>query len=184
MKLLIIFGPPAVGKLTVGKLIETQTGFKLFHNHAIMDGVMHIFGKGTPAENRLSRIIREHVIEEAAGAGIDLIFTYVWNFALEKGKHNIDRYKEIYEQRGGEVYFVELSAPLAVRAVRAASPDRHRHKPHTADAEEVRRLDQAQSFVPPVPFFYTNHYLRIDASEKLPQEIASEIIAWTHSPAK
>lgn len=58
MKLLILFGPPAVGKTTIGKLIESTTDFKLFHNHMVMDGIMHIFGVGTPSEDRLSKIVR------------------------------------------------------------------------------------------------------------------------------
>jgi len=33
MQLVIIFGPPAVGKMTVGRALAERTGFKLFHNH-------------------------------------------------------------------------------------------------------------------------------------------------------
>jgi len=32
-KLIILFGPPAVGKMTVGKELADLTGLKLFHNH-------------------------------------------------------------------------------------------------------------------------------------------------------
>ena len=84
-KLLVIFGPPAVGKLTVAKEVVGLTDFKLFHNHMIMDGVMHLFGVGTPSEDKLSRIIRESIVREASETGVSLIFTYVWNFAKEKG---------------------------------------------------------------------------------------------------
>ncbi|HEY1835728.1 MAG TPA: hypothetical protein VGG13_02810 [Candidatus Saccharimonadales bacterium] len=178
MKLLIIFGPPAVGKLTVGKAIEEQTDFHLFHNHAIMDDVMHIFGTGTPAEDRLSRVIRENVIEEAAKTGIDLIFTYVWNFGLKKGKYNIDRYKEIYESRGGNVYFAELVAPAAIRIKRAASPERQVNKAHAAKAEEIAKLDSTKDFRSPSPFFYPNMYKQIGTSDKTPRELASQIIGW------
>lgn len=177
MRLLILFGPPAVGKTTVGSLIETQTDFKLFHNHMVMDGIMHIFGVGTPSENRLSRIIRSEVIEEAADAGLDLIFTYVWNFAQEKGKTNIDTYKETYESRGGEVLFVELVAPLAVRIDRADHPDRRRLKAHAPEAEEVARLETALDFKSPSPFFYPEIYQQIDASDKTPEQITQEIMA-------
>jgi len=31
MKLVIIFGPPAVGKMTVGRALSRLTGLKLFH---------------------------------------------------------------------------------------------------------------------------------------------------------
>lgn len=177
MKLLIIFGPPAVGKLTVGRSIEKETDFKLFHNHAVMDDIMHIFGRGTPAEDRLSRTIREHVIEEAARSELSLIFTYVWNFSRDKGKRNIDRYKEIYESYGGSVYFIELTAPRDIRAERASNPERYRQKAYAPSAEEIRQED-VQNFQSPSPFFYPEIYRQIDTSDKAPEEIATEIIDW------
>lgn len=180
MKLLILFGPPAVGKFTVGKLIEGQTDFKLFHNHAIMDGVMHIFGKGTRSEDKLSRLIRESVIKEAADSNIDLIFTYVWNFSIDKGKHNIDAYKQLYEERGGTVYFVELVAPLAIRSQRAANPDRFDGKSNTAGVDEVKSLENSKKFTSPSPFYYPDQYLQIDASDKAPHEITKLILAYMH----
>ena len=33
MKFVIIFGPPAVGKMTVGYELAKFTGLKVFHNH-------------------------------------------------------------------------------------------------------------------------------------------------------
>jgi hypothetical protein len=35
LALAIIFGPPAVGKMTVGLELERLTGFRLFHNHMV-----------------------------------------------------------------------------------------------------------------------------------------------------
>jgi shikimate kinase len=37
MKLVILFGPPAVGKMTVGQQLANLTGFKLFHNHMTIE---------------------------------------------------------------------------------------------------------------------------------------------------
>jgi hypothetical protein len=174
-KLLIIFGPPAVGKTTIGKLLESKTDFKLFHNHMIMDGVMHLFGVGSLAEDKLSRIIRENVIREAAISGMNLIFTYVWNFALEKGKNNIDFYKNLYEENGGEVLFVELLAPIDTRALRASDPDRHIHKKYAPNKDRVLALEQTHVFKSPEPFFYPN-YTKIDTENKSPEEIVSLIL--------
>jgi len=176
MKLLILFGPPAVGKTTVGQIIEQKTNFRLFHNHMATDGVMHIFGKQAPIESQISRLIRETIITEAANAGINLIFTYVWNFGHEKGKENIDAYKHAYESRGGEVLFVELKAPLDVRTTRAGHPDRFKFKAHTADPGEVHRLEQTNNFQSPQPFFYPEIYTQIDTTNKTPEQIADEII--------
>jgi hypothetical protein len=142
---------------------------------------MHIFGRGTPAEDRLSRSVREQVIEEAAKSGIDLIFTYVWNFSQEKGKHNIDAYKRAYETWGGEVYFVELVAPKDVRSARAADPERHRLKPHAPTSAEIAQAEQTTNFQSPSPFYYPEHYAQIDASSKQPSVIASEITRWIES---
>ncbi len=175
-KLLILFGPSAVGKTTVGKILESKSNFKLFHNHMIMDSVMHLFGVGTSAEDKLSRLIREAVITEAAEAGLNLIFTYVWNFTKEKGKINIDTYKSIYESRGGQVIFVELIAPLSVRAERASHPSRNLEKKYAPNKEKVILLEKTLNFAPsPDPFFYPN-YKKIDTTSKTPEEIAEEIL--------
>lgn len=176
MKLLIIFGAPAVGKTTIGKLIESKTDFKLFHNHMVMDGIMHIFGVGTPSEDRLSKLIRTQIIEEAADASVNLIFTYVWNFGMEKGKVNIDAYKAIYESRGGEVLFVELTAPLDVRIERAGDPERKHHKAHAPDPDRVAHLDSVIDIQSPTPFFYPGAYKKINTADKHPEQIAQEII--------
>lgn len=174
-KILIIFGSPAVGKTTVGRIIESKSDFKLFHNHMAMDSVMHLFGVGTPSEDKLSRIIRESVIKEAAEVGMNLIFTYVWNFAKEKGKTNIDFYKNIYESSGGQVIFVELVAPVDVRAKRASHPMRNAEKKYAPNRDRVLFLENNLNFTSPDPFFYQN-YTKIDTENKTPEAIAEEIL--------
>lgn len=180
MKLLILFGAPSVGKATVGRLIEEQTNFKLFHNHMIMDGVIHIFGMATPSEDKLSKMIRRQVIDEAAVSDIDLIFTYAWNFGSEKGKANIDSFKRLYEDRGGEVIFVELTAPINVRLQRAAHPLRKQLKSHAPDADRVAYLETILDFESPSPFYYPESYHRIDTTSKTANETAAEIISLLH----
>ncbi len=43
MKLIIIFGPHAVGKMTVGQELVKITDLKLFHNHMTIDIVSDLF---------------------------------------------------------------------------------------------------------------------------------------------
>lgn len=176
-KLLILFGPPAVGKTTVGKILEQKSDFKLFHNHMVMDGIMHLFGVGTPSEDKLSRIIRESVIREAAECKMNLIFTYVWNFGKEKGMTNIDFYKNLYDSANGGVFFVELSAPLQVRATRAGDPNRNLEKKHAPGTERVLSLEESLNFNSPQPFFYPN-YIKIDTENKTPDAIAEEVFSF------
>ena len=65
MHFVLIFGPPAVGKMTVGHELAKRTGFKLFHNHMTVEPVLDIFEFGSPPFNRLVDEFRRRVIEEA-----------------------------------------------------------------------------------------------------------------------
>ena len=37
MNLVLLYGPPAVGKMTVGAQLSQLTGYPLFHNHLTVD---------------------------------------------------------------------------------------------------------------------------------------------------
>ena len=41
MKFILLFGPQAVGKMTVGQELAKITDLKLFHNHMTIDLVSH-----------------------------------------------------------------------------------------------------------------------------------------------
>ena len=43
MYFIVIFGPPAVGKMAVGKEIQEATGIRLFHNHMAIEPVLNFF---------------------------------------------------------------------------------------------------------------------------------------------
>ena len=47
MKLIIIHGAPAAGKLTIANELGRLTGFKVFHNHLSIDCVKPVFDFGT-----------------------------------------------------------------------------------------------------------------------------------------
>ena len=76
---MVIFGPPAVGKMTVGRAVCDRTDFKLFLNHHTIEPLAAIFGMDTPPFRALTSEFRRRVIEEAAAADIRLILTQVWN---------------------------------------------------------------------------------------------------------
>ena len=54
MQFIVIFGPPAVGKMAVGLEIEAATGIRLFHNHMTIEPVLRFFpfGIGTVHASR------------------------------------------------------------------------------------------------------------------------------------
>ena len=119
MHLVIVFGPPAVGKMTVGREICARTGYRLFHNHMTVEPLLGVFDFGTPPFVRLSAEIRLRVMEEAVGSGLPgLVFTMVWALELAEDLALIRSYVDLVEAAGGRVTFVELAAGLDTRLAR------------------------------------------------------------------
>lgn len=84
MKLMLIFGPQAVGKMTVGEEVAARTGMKLFHNHMTIELVSHFFSYGTETGKRLVHAFREQIFDAVAQSDLEgLIFTYLWAFDMQ-----------------------------------------------------------------------------------------------------
>jgi broad-specificity NMP kinase len=106
MKLIFIYGAPAVGKLTVAQEIARQTGFKIFHNHLSIDAVEPVFEFGTPPFWRLIDLIRVETIAEAARHDVNLIHTFC--YAKDHDDKYVAKITNLVESNGGEVCFVLL----------------------------------------------------------------------------
>ncbi|MBW2995772.1 AAA family ATPase [Candidatus Woesearchaeota archaeon] len=66
MKLILIYGPPASGKLTIAKQLEKKTKFKVFHNHSIIDLLTSVLNPNSRSFWNFSKKIRLDIIKEAA----------------------------------------------------------------------------------------------------------------------
>ncbi|MGA9173885.1 MAG: AAA family ATPase [Thermoactinomyces sp.] len=137
MKFVLIFGPQAVGKMTVGHELEKITELKLFHNHMTIELVYPFFDFGTKAFNRLVNLFRKEMFEEVSKSDLyGMIFTYVWAFDQQSDWDFVDNICSIFESKGGVVYFVELEADLEARLERNKSPHRLEHKPTKRNIEQ------------------------------------------------
>ncbi|SJN22832.1 AAA family ATPase [Luteococcus japonicus] len=140
--LLIVFGPPAVGKMSIGRAVCARTSFHLFHNHMTIEPLLETFGFGTPAFNTLNGEFRIRVLEEAARHGVDLLFAVVWALDCREDLDVMRRYTEIFD---GRVAFVELRAGLGTRLARNHTDERLLHKVSKRDLEwsdaNVRQLE-------------------------------------------
>lgn len=134
MKLVVIVGPQAVGKMTVGHELEKRTDLTLFHNHMTIDLVNPFFSYGTPQGKRLVNLFRQEIFEEVSKSALSgMIFTYVWAFDAQSDWDYMTQVRELFEARGGTVYIVELEAGVDVRLERNRSPHRLEHKPTKRD---------------------------------------------------
>ena len=106
MKLIIIHGPPASGKLTVGTELARLTGYKLFHNHLTIDCVKPVLEFGTPGFWRAVGELRYHVIAAAARENVDMIHTFCYEYEVDD--EHFARLIASAEENGGEAHLVLL----------------------------------------------------------------------------
>lgn len=177
MKLVIIFGPQAVGKMTVGQELEKITELKLFHNHMTIDLVSCFFDYGSPQGKRLVSLFRREIFEEVAKSDLPgLIFTYVWALDLQGDWDYIEKVSEIFESRGGTVCLVELESSLDTRLDRNKSANRLQHKPTKRDVNRSERdlLETMQQYRlnSLEGEIRHEHYLRIMNDDVNPEEAA------------
>lgn len=136
MKLIIISGPPAVGKMTVGRALAQLTNWKLFHNHMSLELVNQFFDFGTPSFSRLDKLIRFGIFEEVAKSDLEgLIFTIVTAYSEQSDLDYLDQIIKVFENRNPEVLIVDLSADLEERLKRNKNPERIKHKPSKRDVD-------------------------------------------------
>jgi hypothetical protein len=190
MRLVVIFGPPAVGKMTVGREVAARSGFRLVHNHAVLEPLLELFDYGTPPFMRLLREFRRRMVEEAAQAEVDLVLTYVWGLELQEDARFMAGQMDIYRAAGGEVFLVELYADLPTRLARNATELRLQFKPSKRNVEwsdrNVRELEQhvmnttEGEHTPADEVLGRHPHLRIDNTALEPGEVAEGILAWVN----
>lgn len=181
MKLIILFGPQAVGKMTVGQSLAAKTGFKLFHNHMSIDLVSTFFDYGTSAGQRLVQVIRQEIFEEVSQSDLDgLIFTYVWAFDLQSDWDYIEKISNLFRSRGADIYLVELEAELEERKVRNKTENRLLHKPTKRDIEwsknELINTNQIYRLNSLPDEIKVEHYLRINNTYLSADSVADMIV--------
>ena len=76
---IFIYGPIAVGKITVAKILSKKLGFKLVHNHHLNDFVDEVFERGSYASHAMKDFLRYHLLENTVKAKIDTVTTHCYS---------------------------------------------------------------------------------------------------------
>lgn len=165
MKLVIIIGDGAVGKMTVGQELAKITGLRLFHNHMSIEPIIDIFGEYNAD---LTRKFREFVFTEFAKTDkYGLIFTYIWAFDEQSDWDYMEHLREIY--CNADIYYVELVASQEIRLQRNSTSNRLKHKPSKRDIEWSDKMiiqsDEENRLVSFDGEIQYNNYIKIDNSD-------------------
>lgn len=192
MHLVFLFGPPAVGKMTVGREIVRLTRYRMLHNHATIEPLLEVFDWESPAFGTLKSEFRRRILEEAVGSGLPgLVYTYVWALERPDELATVEQLIEPVVRTGGRVDFVELFADAGTRLGREGTPERLAAKASKRDVAWARGnlIEMDREYVmstgdsQPLPISGHRH-LRIDNTDLSARETAERIVAALGLPGR
>lgn len=147
MKLVVLYGPPGVGKHTVGKELAKITGYKLFHNHYVVDLLLAIFTWGSKPYLKLGKSIWKLVLAEAVKNDISFIMTYVYS---PKDNPFLKKMMNII-RTNGTTHFVKLTCNKTELHKRLVTPERKKHK-KLRDVKQLQKLIIEHKLHANIPF--------------------------------
>ena len=171
MKLLFLYGMPAAGKLTVARIVAEQTGYKLFHNHLVVDMLLSTFEFGSKPFRMLREDMWLSVIREACATGVEgMIFTFAPEPTVSPDF--AEQVARLVETQGGQVFFVRFTCSPDTLLSRLGEPSRAAGGKLTSAAlfEELRNSGAFEDAHMPAPS------LTIATDEVSPEEAAQQIV--------
>lgn len=169
MDLILIYGPFASGKLTIGRELQKLTGYKFLENNAVNKPPLQVFPFGTPVFKRISGKLRLDICREAAAHKVNLITSLVY-LAGEDDDY-IREFKEVVNSEGGRVRFIRVKCRPDDLIKRVS--DRSREgKGKILDPDYMKELLSKSDQTSTIPFVES---FEVDSSENSAEECAALI---------
>ncbi len=178
--LIVVSGPQAVGKMTVAESLKEKLGYSLMINHDSIEVSIKIFENGSPAQKRLNSLFREDVFKTALMYDIDMIFTFVTAFDSQEDLDYLNNLRTMFEQTGGNFYFVELMSDVETRLKRNVTPHRlaskkSKNNVEWSNHELVETMKKYRMNSNDGEYICENH-IKIDNTDLLPEEVVDIIM--------
>lgn len=173
MKLIFLYGPPAVGKLTIAKILEEKTGYKLLHNHLLVNPIAEVFPFENPANRLLTREFRLRIFEEAVKSDITLIATF--GIAGNDPFAHITDIIYTVESHKGEICLVHLSADMDTLLQRVEDQFRKEHGKTLSKERLIEILNKNHDMLNK---YSKKDHLSVNTAEIPPEEAAEKIIEY------
>lgn len=172
-----IYGPVAVGKLTIAKILSKKLGYKLAHNHHINDFVEEVFVRHSYDAHAMKEFLRYTLLEKMVKANIDIVVTHCYrhNFVSKTGLTD-PKYLKTLEKKltklGAKFYPVHLNASPKELLRRVSGSSRKKFKKLT-DKKIMREYLSSLDFKT-LPGLKNN--LIIDNTKLSPKKVADIIV--------
>ena len=165
----VIYGPPAAGKLTVARALASRYSLGLLDNHLTADVALRLFPLGTAEFESLVDELREVLFRAAAGAARSTVATFVYAQAVD-GQY-VERLRQLADRHGVELACVQLRPPPEVLEARVVCESR-------AGTGKIRDLTMLRNLLERWDLYVpiSADDLSIDNSALTPDEVA-EVIA-------
>lgn len=176
MTLVFLYGPPAVGKLTVALKLQKKLGYKLLHNHLLISLFDSLFDFSDPVRIRLTREFRLRIVEEMSKKNTDLIITS--GTAGNKDVFNyFSKLINLVDNNGGNLAMVQLTADKESLLLRVEDQFRKGHGKNFGRKELRDILIQPKLVFDKYPDL---EHLTIDTRNFSPEESALKIMEYYH----
>ncbi|NTU46516.1 AAA family ATPase [Candidatus Roizmanbacteria bacterium] len=171
MKLILLYGAPGTGKLTVATRLSKKTGYTLFHNHMILNVLCELYGYDNAIRRKLEKEFRLRIIEESAKTDMNMIATGVIM------RDNEEFYKKIWQtvlDNNGECLVVYLTATKDILIKRIGEESRKNLK----KISTVERLNEWHEQYPESfeKLDFPNQY-SVDTSNLSPDQVVRDIMS-------
>ena len=169
MKLLLIYGPPASGKLTIANEIAKQTNFVVLHNHKTLDLYKEVMEFGTKEFWKKVTDLRFDLAEEAAKNNRNIIMTLCYEPGDE---HYVLKLKNIVKKYNSQLFFVRLVCDKEELKKRVVGESRKSHG-------KIKTVEEIEGSLKRHDYYQTideDNSVIIDNTNKQPEEVADIII--------
>jgi shikimate kinase len=124
MKLIILHGPPASGKLTLANRLKDELGYNVLHNHLTVDLALEVyseFGEGDFYD--FVDKLRSLAIEKACKNKMEgLIVTFCFDVAIDM--KIVEYWESIVSNYGGKILPIYINVSAEVLAERVVNTSR------------------------------------------------------------
>lgn len=176
VKIIILHGAPAVGKLTVAQALAQKTGYVILHNHLTIDLALLIFPFGSTKFHQLLQRLRFLMLKEAAKEDCPGM---IWTTGLPnvpEVRASYRRLDRFAKKHNGSTYYVHLVCDFEEQKKRVKGNSRKKFQKRqsiTQLKKTMREVDYSSGHI-------GDSSMRIDNTQLSPQQVSELIIKHFH----
>lgn len=172
MKCIVLYGPPAVGKLTVARELAKTGNAHVFDNHKVLELISPVIANDDELI-KLSYSLQLQVLNAAMRySRVDVLFPFTFTASSQADVAFLQTMVEAAQTHSVELHLIHLRAKKRVLLERAVEPSRFGTAKIT-DPALLRPLLDSYDFDSAMP---GDHSITINTTHLTPQETAQQVV--------